>query len=334
MSERAGPVDDKEMRERVERAAEMLTEKMQEDEELRRIAGTLLFSYRLAYWCISEVCAREGMTNEMAQWLIQAQDMAAKQSFNFVELMEDLTRNRMSWLESRRREALARQNTLKKKAKAMSQALRRQDIPLPWHSMTALFEEAGFRHGDMLLVFGPREALGLVLRRCSLMYRKTGGQVLFLSTSANEEYDAAADRFMQPTGWRNSCDIQASASTLLDPLLRGTTKSPVGLLVVEDLGNMLTERVAPMPRNKRLERAYMILKQHQADSGYAAIVGVPTDDDPGTYPDELHSPGMLEEKGIRLALSEPLIIGGEPVVGIGNDTESMAEMHAVLKEGK
>jgi hypothetical protein len=322
------------MKERVRQAAEMLKAKLAEDDELSRMAGTLLFSYKLSYWLISEICAREGMTNEMAQWLIQSQDMAAKKSFDFIEMMADMKQVRLPWLESRRREAVARQATLQKRMKAMSAAIRRQDIPLPWHSMTTLFEEDGFRHGDSMVVFGETEALNLVLRRCAQSYYTTGGRVLFLSKQREEEYKFA-DRVVSSSGWRNTADIQASLDTFLKPLLKPVDRKPVGLVVIDDLEHMLTNevyRTEKANRRARLHRAYMIVKQHQVDHGYALIIGVPTDEDPGAHPDELYSEEMLNDNTIRLALSEPLIVGGEPVVAIGNDTETMAEMRRLLKE--
>lgn len=330
MPERSGPVDKAALTERVRQAGEMLKNKLQSDPDLQRLSGTLLFSYRLAYWLISEICAHEGMTHEMTQWLIQAQDMAAQNTFNFLELMEDMDKVRLPWLESKRRESLARRNTLKKRARLMTEAIRRKDIPLPFHSMTSLFGDDGFQHSDTLVVFGPREALALVLRHCSKEYRRAGGRNIFLSTAKkdSEEYEGIADTVISATGWRNAGDITASFMALIDPLLKMTNNRAAGMVVIEDLDHLVTERVVPGDRRQRLRQAYMTTIQHHVDSGYALIMGVPTDDEAeDSYPREL-----LDAQRVTVALQDSLIIGGEPTIIVGNDVVRVDEIRDKLKE--
>lgn len=329
MSERPDSIDDK-LKQRAIEAAQQLQEKLASDPDLHRLGNTLLLSYRLAYWLISEICSFEGMTNEMAQWLIQAQDMKAKNSFNFLELMKDIKKT-MSWLESRERELLARNKTLKKRAKAMVAALRRKDIQLPFHSMTKQFDDDGFQHGDDLVVLGPRAALADVLRYCSHEYKRAGGRAVFLSTSKSKEPETFADTVISADGWWGAGDIVANVNALLEPIIRRSLPKPVGLIVVEDLERLVPEAKVPMSKLVRMRQAIMTLLQHQVDNGYAMIVGVPTDDDADDF-DANYPAELLTRPRVLASLQESTIIGGEPSVVVGNDVVRVSDIQKKLKE--
>ncbi len=330
----SGPVevDVKKMQERALAAAKQLQAKMAEDLDLRRLADTLLFSYRLSYWLISEICAHEGMTNTMAQWLIQAQDMAAKESFNFLKLMADMQKERLPWLESRRRETLARKKTLERRLKAMSTALRRKDIQLPFHSMTTLFGEDGFRHGDILLVFGPRAALEPVLRYCSKEYQRAGGRGVFLSDQRKEPFADPADAVISSLVCYGAADIMASFNELMEPLVRKALPKPVGLVVVESLDRLLPEKVAPIKRLNRLHQAFMTLRQYQAEHKHALIVGVATDDDGDASIESVYSAALKGVPYVKVLHQESAITGGDPSIVVGNDVVRLPEIQSKLKE--
>ena len=346
MPERAGPELTPEQLKEIEKqqqhereqfahAAKALSERIDSDDDLKRTIYALLLSYRLAHWAVSELCSMRGMTNEMVKIAIDAQRQAALQPFDFVETMDDLVKQQMPWLESRRRELLAKRNTRIRRIKDMIGRLRRKDIPLPFHSMTALFGYAGFHHGDILVAFGDCMGLRLVLQRCSMLYTKAGGQVLLLTNDAKHSLPQhVAARIMPPHVWRNSALIYADMKELLDPLVKGTMGKPVGLVVIEDIDNMLTEAADNSPRGARLSRISAMLAQYRAEQGIAMIIGVSTDDDPNDYEQEaLYPSSLLTSPRIRLSLQDSKLIGGEPVVVVGNDVIQRSKLLEQL-EGK
>lgn len=64
---------EKRLDEAMQRAGKALSQRLETDRELRRLAYMMLFSNRLFNWAIGEACALEGMTNEMANIFVKAQ---------------------------------------------------------------------------------------------------------------------------------------------------------------------------------------------------------------------------------------------------------------------
>ena len=316
--------------------AKTLSERIDKDDALRRTTYALLLSYRLAHWAVSEICSMRGMTNGMARIAIDAQRRAALQPFDFVETMNDLVKQQLPWLESRRRELLAKRNTRIKRVKEMVQRLRRKDIPLPFHSMTALFGEGGFQHGDALAVFGDRVGLRLVLQWCSMLYAKAGGNVVLLTNdAAHSPPEHVASNVVPSQVWRNAGVIYADMKELLDPLTKGSMSKPVGMVVIEDIDNLLTESMDDVPRGARLARVTAMLAQYRAERGVATIIGVPTDDDPNDYEQEALYPSvLLEMPHIRISLQDSKLVGGSPVVIVGNDVIQRSKLVEQLEGEK
>lgn len=317
-------------------AAKALSERIDTDDDLKRTTYALLLSYRLAHWAVSELCSMRGMTNPMVKIAVDAQRHAALQPFDFVETMDDLVKQQLPWLESRRRELLAQRNTRIKRVKEMVLRLRRKDIPLPFHSMTALFNEDGFRHGDDLVVFGDRVGLRLVLQRCSMMYAKAGGHVVLLTNDMmHPPPKHVATKVVPPQIWCNAGQIYADMKELLDPLIKGMMGKPIGMIVIEDIDNMLTEQAGREPRRVRLARVAAMLAQYRAERGIAMIVGVATDDDSNDYEQAaLYPPFLLTSPNIRISLQDSALVGGSPVVIVGNDVIQRSKLCEQLEGEK
>ena len=308
------------MQARIQAAGKQLFNKLEHDEVLKRLASGLTFSYRLAYWLISEIFAHEDMTQEMAQLLIQSRDKEARDTFNFLELMQEMKQKQLPWLASRERESKARQETLRRRLRAMSATMRREDIELPWHSMTSKFGEEGFRHNDTLVVYGDEQAVGLALRRCSQLYKKNGGRGVYMSSN-DKEPKGIADTVIGRLGWRDAGDILSSFKTLLKPVVSSAvSKKPLGLVVIEDLSHLCTDEEVPLP--VRIHNAYMTAKQHQVDNGYAMILGVFGD-----------APVTSCDRVVKAVVQESKIIGGEPQIAIGNDIMPVRELELLVYDG-
>ncbi|KKN28031.1 hypothetical protein LCGC14_0858430 [marine sediment metagenome] len=319
----------------LKQAAEDLPKRMKENSDLTTMGYMMLFGYRLIQWAAAEASTVEGMTPAMLHLLAEAQEMKSREAFNFSEVIKDFQDKQMGWLESKRREELVRLRKRERRIHELVQKLRRKDIPLPFHSLTALFGEDGFRHGDLLLVFGPAAALELVLRRCALEYQKSGGIVALLSTESGDEGDERIAKItLPPTRWRGIGEVYSDVLLIMEPIAKAGFKKPVGLVVVEGLDNTCLHSPMQEGRPVRLFRALMLLKQYQQNHGIAMIVGVATDDDPqGIDLGQLYAPPLLQEAHVRVAIQESKIVDGVTTIVIGNDIVVMDRLREELEGG-
>lgn len=310
-----------------EAAGEKLHERMAEDDELRKLAYTMLFSNRLFNWAISEVSSLPGVTNEMVQIMIRAQQEKAQEAFDFAEMIKDYQDKQMPWLESKRREAIARKTTRERRLKKMVQNVRRKNIELPCHSMEVLFEN-NFTHGDMFIVMGERRAVVPILQLCARKYTKAGGHVALLSSNeVVEPNDQLAAHVIPPQLWRNAATIYGDLKELLSPLSKGV--NPLGLLVVEDLDNMLMMTPVTRDRMTYLLRSFGLLAQYQAEFGGAMILGVLTDNDPlGIDRIQLY-PAELLAKHVYVSWQEPKV-SNIPSIVVGNDILLLSDIEKEL----
>lgn len=319
------------MREKIDeifsRAGKALQERMASDPEIRRLGYMLLFSNRLFHWAVSEVCGLKNVSNEMVQVLIKAQQEKAQEAFKFAEMIDDFQSHQMPWLESKKREALARDRTREKRIKAMIARVRKKNINLPFHSMEVLFD-CNFSHNDILVVIGERRAVLPVLQLCALKYTKTGGHTVLLSSNEAPKPNAQlAAHIIPPQIWRNVATIYGDLDELLSPFSRGMT--PMGLLVVEDLDNLLMMSTVAQSRPTYLRRSYGLLEQYQAEYGGAMILGVLTDNDPlGVDKIQLYPPELLT-KHVCLSWQEPKL-SNIPSIVVGNDLVLLSDIEKEL----
>ena len=308
-------------------AGEALKKRMGEDPELRRLAYMLLFSNRLFNWALAEACALKGISNEMVNILVKAQQEKAAEAFEFAAMVEDFQNKQMPWLESRRREALARQRSREKRISNMVQRVRKKHITLPCHSMDALFD-CKFTHHGTLVVVGERRAVVPILMLCAHKYTKTGGHTVLLSSNeVVKPNDYLARHIIPPQIWRNAASIYGDMKALLEPLSKST--DPMGLLVVEDLDNMLMMSPVAQSRPAYLSRAFGLLEQYQADFGGAMILGVFTDADPaGVDRIQLYPPELLS-KHVYVSWQEPKV-SDIPSIVVGNDIFLLSEIEKEL----
>jgi len=310
------------------RAGKALTKRMAEDHELRKLAYTMLLSNRLFNWAISEVSALPGMSNEMVNILLKSQqEKAAREPFDFAETVADLQEKQMPWLESRRREALTRKNSRERRIRRMVEKQRKKTIDLPCHSMEALFDNA-FSHNDTLVVMGERRAVAPILQLCARKYTRSGGHVALLSSNevATPKEHLAA-HIVPPQIWRNAASIYGDMKSLLEPLSKNM--DPMGLLVIENLDNLLMMMPVAQSRMTYLLRSYGLLAQYQADYGGAMILGVLTDNDPlGIDRIQLYPPELLA-KHVFVSWQEPKV-SDIPSIVVGNDVLLLSDIEKEL----
>lgn len=309
-------------------AGRALKQKMAQDPELRKLAYMMLFSNRLFNWAASEVTSIKGITNEMLQILVRSQREKAADAFDFAAMIGDFQNKQMPWLESRRREAVARRATREKRLRQMIQRVRKKNIDLPFHSMEALFD-CNFSHTNMLVVVGERRAVAPVLRLCAHRYTKSGGHVALLASENMEPpHDHIAEHVLPPQIWRNSATIYGDLKVLLEPLSKGM--NPMGMLVVEDLDNMLMMEPVARSRISYLQKSKALLEQYQVDYGGAMILGVCTDNDPlGVDLIQMYPPDILA-RHVYVKWQEPKV-SDIPSILIGNDLMLLNEIEKELR---
>ena len=319
------------MAESMVRAGKTLTDRLKEDKDLQRLAYMMLFSNRLFNWAIAEACSLKGISSEMATILVKAQQEKSSEAFSFPDMVKDFQEKQMPWLESRSREARVRQNRRTKRLKEFASQLRRKNIELPCHSMEALFDN-NFTHEDILVVVGEKRAVVPVLQLCARKYTKTGGSTVLLSS--NEVAPQAkhiASQILRPQVWRNAAAMFGDMKELLEGYSR--QMKPMGLLVVEDLDNMLMMSPVMQSRQQYLLRSQGMLRQYQADYGGAMILGVFTDDDPrGMDRIQIYPPPILS-KHVFVSWQEPLV-SDIPSIVVGNDILLMSDIQKKLAKPK
>jgi hypothetical protein len=299
-----------------EQAGESLKMRIAEDSELRKLAYMILFSNRLFNWALSEVSSLKNISNEMVQVLLKAQQEKAQEIFDFAEMVEDFQSRQLPWLESRRREAVAKKSMRERRIAEMVKRNRKKNIGLPCHSMEVLFGH-NFTHKDILVVVGERRAVLPTLQLCAARHTKAGGRTVLLSS--NELARPAphlAENVVPPQLWRNATTIYADLRDLLSPFSKGI--NPMGLLVVEDLDNMLMQATVAQPRPVYLRRSFALLQQYQLEFGGAMILGVLTDNDPiGLDRIQMYPPELLA-KHVPVSWQESKI-SNIPSILVGND---------------
>jgi hypothetical protein len=300
-------------------ASEALKEMMDKDDNLRHIGYMMLLGYRLIQWAAGKASEYDGMTMLMLEILVGAQERKSHEAFKFVELVEDLEKVQMPWLESQRKDALMRQVARERRLKDFARKLRRKDIGLPFHSMTKACGDEGFTHDKTIYIVGPSEAVSTVIRFCLREYQRAGGTAALLSTVANDKDEKTARLILPPGQWRNCAEVYGSTLRILEPVTRGFPNRPIGLLGVESLKETFLVSMPPMEESQRIVFAANVFAQYQAERGIAMLVGVSTDDVPEGIDPMAMLPWVADRAHVRVALEESKLVGGSRNIVVGND---------------
>lgn len=314
---------------RMQQAMKDVVDRLEADSELRHLAYMMLFANRLFNWALAETCSTAGINNEMANVLVKAQQAKALESFDFVDTIKDFQDRQLGWLESKRKDALMSRASREKRLKEFAGAVRKKNIDLPCHSMEALFEN-NFTHKDMFVVVGERRAVVPILQLCARKYTKAGGHAVLLSSNEMaQDRTHIADVTLKPAVWRNAASIYCDLKELLSGY--STAFKPMGMLVVEDLDNLLMMAPITQSRQQYLLRSHSLLEQYQLDYGGAMILGVFTDEDPeGIDRIQIYPPEILS-KHVYVSWQEPKV-SDIPSIVVGNDVMLLSEIEKELTE--
>ena len=315
-----------------EEASTKLTSMMEKDSDLQHLGYMILLGYRFIQWAASKSSEYEGMSTLMLEILINAQERKSQDPFDFIELVEDFEKRQMPWLESQRKDSLMRRSARERRLKEFARKLRRKDIELPFHSMTAACGEGAFTHEKSLYLIGPSEALRVVLRYCLKEYQRAGGTAALLSTAAVEANEATAKITLPIGEWSNCANIYADTLKALDPVARGFPNRQIGLLGVDNLRSAFHHATPPIEEGQRIMFAANVFHQYQIERGLAMLVGISTDDVPeGIDPMEL-LPWVKDRPHVRVAIEDSKLVDGSRNVVIGNDVIVYSQLLERLKD--
>lgn len=330
------PGHEDELQEEVIRMTSQKLQELMDDSEAQKIAYTALLAYRMLHWAATELSALPGASPQIQKIILDAQQRAAMEPFSLQELISALSKRHLKWMRSKQKAYEKEREQYEAKIRAIEARLSRKDIPLPVHSMRQLFDEHGFRHGDMLLIFGPRKALSLVARWCATEYERVGGVSALLYGEENDPaHDGIASYRMPPSWYANAANSSADLLETLDPIINASSKRPAGLLVAADLDQLLINSPVCSHRAVRVYSAFSELRQLQYSAMAAAmILCVATDDDmPGTDLAQTYSQTMLSVPHIQIKTKESEIAGAgaRELLCIGNDIIAVSELEDKLK---
>jgi hypothetical protein len=312
---------------KLQEAAAAVQGRMNDDVELQKASYMMLLGHQLARWGATRVSELEGIDSAMLYIVEQAQSEAASHPFDFAQMVTDLQNQQMPWLESHRRDALVRRKQKERRVAALTQRVRTKDVPLRFDGMHAPFgdeDDDKMQHEDQLLLFGSSGLTVPILRACASDYTKAGGRVALLASDRTAP--ECAELSLSNNAWKNKGDIYGSLLALLQVVVKQQLK-PFGLLIVEDLDQLLAESVFREPRPRRLTRALAALCQFQSEYPIALLVGVDTDNDQpqGMKPDEVYPPLLTSLPYITVEKKKSDLVGGTENVFIGEEVVPVAQ---------
>lgn len=153
-----------EIRKRREELSKECLELMQGDKELSLCAGQVNASYKLLYWLIQELGTYPGMQPKHVEHLSASfRANALKSGFNVHEVLAQLKTVTIPFLQDKVRFYAEIQRKRNAQVKRIEKKIGKGGIKFPSFSMSSLFPQ-GIKPGQMMLVYGPKEAVKAALR--------------------------------------------------------------------------------------------------------------------------------------------------------------------------
>jgi hypothetical protein len=313
-------------------AADRLQE-LVKNKEVQRIGYAIQFAHRLLQWAQQKAAQIKGIDPLALIMFVEAQVEHLQQPADFDAIMRDFERNQLPWLKEQLLESAAQDRVRKKRIRKIKEQLQRKDIPLPVHSLDALFDEQGFDYNQSLALIGDAEAVSLVLRWIAMGYQQAGGLALLLANRNEPEPEHIAKISLRVGEWCGKGTIFATLAEQLDPLLKHHPQNMPGLLVVDNLDLMVdTRELSEMPRPVLLQQAFSTLKTYQLERGMALLVGIHTNDDPdGIDPLQIYPPLIFQYPFVQVKMVQSQLTGGDRNVIIGNDLITLQELTSKLE---
>ena len=245
-------------------AAKMLEKVMQDDSNEIKYAGAMLFGLRLVRWAVSKLAEHPDMNSTMLQLIHNAQAEASGEFFDFMATFKHFKSSQLPWLESRVKSEQEHAKACERRVKKLTQMIKSKKIPMPLPPLESVFKE-GMEHDDTLILFAPAKVLEIVCRLFIKSYQDAGGwpTALLKTLRMPHGYEQLPGLVHDEAHWKNTADTLGIFTEMLKAYSKAEAFShPSGLMVVEDLDNLLASSPMMEPRPVRLVRAMGMLHQH------------------------------------------------------------------------
>ena len=326
-----------EARKIMERSAEKLAKMMRDDKEAQMLSEIMMAGRRLSSWAIDQFSRHEGVDENMALMLYHSQNAHAREGFTLTDVYDSLFKRLKKFLGNKLKEARKEAITRQKLVRDLQARLRRDDIPLPFHSMAKAFKDDKFMPGSIMLVFGSRDDLKLVMRRCTQEYQRRGG-VSGLLLASDEVVSTDIARVCMPPAWYvGATAVYISFMEIMEPLTRKikiseSREQRIGLLAVEDVHELCDIRRGYLNNDttnyaNEVSNRIAQLSTFAFENGIGCLIGIPDvfeDKDNEILSDLVFSPMLKCTAHVRVQSD------GDRVV-VGNDSISRRTLDADLK---
>jgi len=319
-------------------AGERLEKAMEESADLRRLAALALFGHRLVNWASMRASEMPDVSAMMVGILYEAQQHAAGKMFDFPPMLAEFNQKLQPWLNAQAQIALERDEGRKARMKKLTGRIKSKAVPLPL-DLDRKFEN-GMTHEDIFPIFSHSTALPIILALFTKVYERAGGRVVVLHAGEDDrhpitgkagEEDVHASKVIALSGWRGKGD---TVGQLVEVLRSSVTDqfNPSGLLVIEDLDQLIAEEQTIEPRPARLVRSLATLQQLQFHYPIATVVGINTEHDQpqGMRPEELYPPYLTDRPHVWADFKPSQLAGGTMNVQIDSNIYPVTQLNKML----
>jgi hypothetical protein len=293
---------------RVERNAERLSEIMQTNMHAAQCATTIHAAWQLLYWALNDLLTIRELDNELVQQLsdhLRASAMSTGYDVN--TLMAKIRNTCVPFMHERIAYYAQEKRKRDEKIKEIEKRMGKKGIALPCLSLCALFEEGKpFSPGGMLVLHGKPAAVRAALKLCIRHHiKENAGHPFYLSTE--EKPVQPKNPTVMPLQWW--VGKARSIVEMEDTLQHVVDKQNTVLLAVEDVDRLWETDERERSKEHIKVKATARLYQWAYTNQVAVIVG----DASEAFNEKIY--GGLPHCAV--ALTE---LDGKPHVVIGNDT--------------
>jgi hypothetical protein len=247
--------------------------------------------------------------------------------FDMSAMMEEFNTWVLPYLNTAAEEYQKRKESRKLRLRAITARLKSKVVPLPL-GLDRKFEN-GMSHEDVLPVFSDMTALPTLMAIFARSYEKAGGKPLTLLDSDPQQVGANS---IPLAAWKGKGDTVGILLNTLHSAM-GSAFDPVGLLVIENLDDLIDGEVTMMEsRPARLVRSLSVLQQLQSRCPVAIIVGIDTSKDKpqGMRPQESYPPYLIDRPHVWADCKQSKLAGGSMNVQIDSELYTFHQLSGML----
>lgn len=279
-----------ESRKRREELSKECLDLMNADKNLSRCTGQVNMAYKLLYWLIQELGTYPGVQPKHVEHLSASlRANALKGGFNVNEILTQIKTTTLPFLHEKIQFYAALKRQRDAQVRRIEKKIGKEGIKFPCFAMSTVFP-SGFKPGQMLVVYGPKEAVKLALRMIRSA-NKADHVWLFDDGSQSGESRTC------PLSWWAGC---AGESSRFKDVMRAVD-GETALLIVDDVSKIFDAAGYSADVHQKAEAAARGLSEVLKwgyEQGISSIVGMFEEDGaeappPNTIP---HIAVRMQEK--------------------------------------